>query len=309
MEKTMLRLSRLAAGIGLGMILTACGGAADPNEAANDPADPGTPNQPAVNEPVHVAKEADTGCLTFQRGVNGTVFDTYVQQASPNHVYGNLSTLTAGNSTNAGIQYGLLWFDLSSIPNPATAVILSSTLTLAEDAPTTLGNLTGTVNIFRINNISTANCSVPSSCPPSGWSENTVDYSTFAAAYDNTTIWSSFNSSATTKTIQADLTSLTQDWINGTYANEGITLYESGALHETFIPSSENPDAQFRPQLVVCYAADAGHKGTALLSGAANSLSPNYQGTLSLGESPGGNFLTSPSYQYHGGLVGATQSK
>jgi len=304
----MLRLSRLAAGIGLGMILTACGGAADPNEA-NDPADPGTPSQPAVNEPVHVAKEADTGCLTFQRGVNGVVFDTYVQQNSPNNNYGPLSTLSAGNSNNAGILYSLLWFDLSTIPNPATAVVLSSTLTLAEDAPTTNNNVTGTVNLFRINNISTANCQVPSSCPPSGWSEDTVTYNTFAAAYDNTTIWSSFASSKTTKTVQVDLTSLTQDWINGTYTNEGIALYESGALHETFIPSSENPDAQFRPSLVVCYAADAGHQGTALISGGANSSSLDYQGILSLGESPGGNFLSSPNYQYHGGLVGATQSK
>jgi len=304
----MLRLSRLAAGIGLGMILTACGGAADPNEA-NDPADPGTPSPVVGSEPVHVAKEADTGCLTFQRGVNGTVFDTYVQQNSPTKNFGTTATFNAGNATNTGIQYGLLWFDLSSIPNPATAVILSSTLTIGEDAPTTNGNVPGTVNLFRINNISTANCSVPSSCPPSGWSENTVTYGTFAAAYDNTTIWSSFASSTATKTVEVDLTSLTQDWINGTYANEGIALYETGALHETFIPSSENADAQFRPQLVVCYAADAGHQGTALLSGGANSQSPNYQGTLSLGESPGGNFLSSPNYAYHGGLVGATQSK
>jgi hypothetical protein len=308
----MLRLSRLAAGIGLGMILTACGGAADPNEG-NDPADQATPAQQAGNAPVNVAREADTGCLTFQRGVNGTVFDTYVQQNSSTKNYGSTATVTAGNSTNAGAQYALMWFDLSSIPNPSTAVVLSSTLTIAEDAPTTNNNLTGTVNVYRINNISTANCLNPSNCPAAGWSENTVTYGTFAPggvpAYDNTTIWSSFSSSVTTKTVEVDLTSLTQDWINGTYANEGFVLQETGALHETFVPSSENTDAQFRPQLVVCYAADAGHSGTALISGGANASSLDYQGILSLGESPGGNYLTSPNYAYHGGLVGATQSK
>jgi hypothetical protein len=308
MEKTMLRLSRLAAGIGLGMILTACGGAADPNDPA-DPADPGAPNAEVGNEPVNVAKEAATGCLTFQTGVNGTVFTTYVQQLSPNKNYGTVGTMTAGNSTNAGIQQALLWVDLSSIPNPASAVILSSTLTIEEDAPTTNSNLTGTVDIYRINNPSTSNCAVPSSCPASGWTPTTVTYSTFASAYDNSTVWGSFASTTATKAVTVDLTSLTQDWINGTYTNNGIVLYEAGTLHETFIPNSNNPDVEFRPSLVVCYAADAGHTGTALMSGGASSLSPNYQGTLSLGESPGGNFLTSPNYTYHGGLVGATQSK
>jgi hypothetical protein len=304
----MLRLSRLAAGMGLGMILTACGGAADPNDPA-DPADQGVPTEEIGNEPVQVAKEAATGCLTFQRGVNGTVFDTYVQQNSPGKNFGTSGTLDTGNSTNAGANEALIWFDLSSIPNPASAVILSSTLTLAEDAPTTNSNVTGTVDVYRINNPSTSNCTVPSSCPAAGWNEGTVTYSTFASAYDATTVWGSFHSTTTTQTVSVDITSLTQNWINGTYTNNGVVLYEATALHETFVPSSENPDAAFRPQLVVCYAADAGHTGTALLSGGASATSPNYQGTLSLGESPGGNYLTSPSYTFHGGVVGATQSK
>jgi len=320
MEKTMLRLSRLAAGMGLGMILTACGGAGDPNDP-NDPADPSSPSEEvAGNEPVKPTQEAATGCVTFQRGVNGTVFDTTIQQASANRNFGATGTISAG-TTNATFEQALLWFDLSSIPNPASAVILSATLTLGEDASGAVGK----VNVHRISNPSTANCTVPSSCPAAGWSEGTVSWDSFygctagtsppqnctGGQYDATT-WSSFNSTTSPEPLNIDITALTQAWISGTYPNNGILLDEpltATKPQATAMPSSETGTRQNRPELVVCYAADAGHTGTALLTGGANSSSPNYQGTLSLGESPGGNFLTSPNYTYHGGVVGATQSK
>jgi len=303
MEKTMLRLSRLAAGVGLGMMLTACGGAGDPN----DPADPSAqPNQDvAQEEPVAHTMEAATGCLTFQRGVNGTVFDTEIQQATPGQNFGNAGTMLAGH-TNATLSQALVWFDLSTIPGGNSIIVLSSTLTLVQsdpNGPTTFGS----VNVHRITTPPTSSCS-GGICPASGWSEGTVNYTTFAESFDATT-WGSFTSSAS-GTVNVDLTTLTQAWLNGTYLNHGILLDEPGAAnHDDFMPTSENPTRQFRPKLTVCYASDAGHQGTALLSGGAKASSPFYQGVLSLGESPGGNFLASPNYTFHGGVVGATQSK
>jgi hypothetical protein len=53
-----------------------------------------------------------------------------------------------------------------------------------------------------------------------------------------------------------------------------------------------------------------GHAATATLSGGVSAHSPAYSGVFSLGQSPGGAAnASSPSYRFHGGLVGATQGK
>jgi hypothetical protein len=56
-------------------------------------------------------------------------------------------------------------------------------------------------------------------------------------------------------------------------------------------------------------ACDRGHAGSAALTGGVRFASIHYRGFVSLGESPGGNRIDSPSYQISAGLVGATQGK
>jgi len=319
MEKTMLRLSRLAAGVGLGMMLMACGGAGDPNDPT--PADPSAPNQ-NVAEPVSHTMEAATGCVTFQRGVNGTVHDTELQLGSPDINYGAAGTMAAGANgsiANPGATrfQSLLYFDLSSIPGVGITVE-QATLTLTEDSL----NTASPVSLYRVTNPPTSSCT-GGVCPGAGWSETVVTWNTFGGcavgtatcgnpgAYDHTTVWSTFTSTNTTQIKNIDVSSLVQAWLTGTYPNHGFLIDETPltANHSTFMPTSESTTRQFRPKLLVCYSSDAGHTGTALLTGGSKSSSPFYQGVLSLGESPGGNFLQSPSYTFHGGVVGATQPK
>ncbi|MFO0759131.1 MAG: MopE-related protein [Byssovorax sp.] len=52
-----------------------------------------------------------------------------------------------------------------------------------------------------------------------------------------------------------------------------------------------------------------GHGASALVSGGMTAHSPGYSGVFTLGQSPGGVKASSPSYRFHGGLVGATQGQ
>jgi alpha-tubulin suppressor-like RCC1 family protein len=230
MEKRMLRCSHLAAGLGLGMVLAACGSDQSPASSQDI----------AGNEPVQAAKEAASPCVTL-----GTTFNTEIQESSPNDNFGKLGTMFTGTANT--VAQSLVWFDLSSIPSSAT--IVSSTLTLTEDAYPTAG----TVDVYRIANPSTANCLNPANCPASGWDQTKVSWGTFNEAYDASTVWGSFTSTTTTESLNVNLTSLTQDWVSGTYTNNGFLLGEAGVKGQaTYMPTSNNSGST-PPMLEVCY--------------------------------------------------------
>src|SRR5580700_307949 len=74
---------------------------------------------PAGSERVGTAPQAAQTCVTFQRGVNGNVYDDTIQQQSPWLNQGASPTLVAGTTAAATHQQTLLEFDLSSIPSSA----------------------------------------------------------------------------------------------------------------------------------------------------------------------------------------------
>jgi hypothetical protein len=53
-----------------------------------------------------------------------------------------------------------------------------------------------------------------------------------------------------------------------------------------------------------------GKPGIAIVAGGTRMSSPKYKAVIATGESPGGNgMMSSPSFKFHGGVVGTTQNK
>jgi N-acetylglucosamine-6-sulfatase len=215
----------------------ACVGAALPDADADGRCD-AVDNCAAVYNPSQADADADgvgdacaQTCLTIQRGVSGTVADTAVNGAKPGTTYGAATNLQSGTVSGSTIRT-LVRFDLASVP--LGAQVMSSTVTLTR----TTSSL-GTIDAKRVT---------------APWVEGTVTWQSFASAFDGA-IHASFSNGApaTALALSFDLTSLTQDWVAGTYPNEGFVLSQTGGT-TTAWSSSETPTFGVRPKLVLCYS-------------------------------------------------------
>ena len=145
---------------------------------------------------------------------------------------------------------GLLCFDLSSIPLGST--VSSATLTVYRRAISTADQ----INVHRITNgwIET-DCSWDSRTqdPARGWSSAGGEYA--ATVYASAT---PTGSEVDGDPIAFDVTTLVQEWVDGTYPNSGFLLKkatETGASTGLGIWSSDYGTAAQRPKLVVEYTA------------------------------------------------------
>jgi hypothetical protein len=210
-------------------------------QSANDLDGDGVPdaidNCPSVANPSQadsngngIGDACDPVCVSYRRGVLGTVVDSAVLSSRPNNTYGSSATVFVG-ATAGGTSYGLLKFDLSAIP--ANAVVTSSTITIAET--------TTAASTWRVHRVT------------SSWVEATVTWSSFASAF-SPNIEASFAmpSPATKVSVSFDLAALTQAWLNGTYANYGV-LFEQVGGTSTTLQMSESVTVNLRPKLDLCY--------------------------------------------------------
>lgn len=134
----------------------------------------------------------------------------------------------------------LIGFDLSSISPSST--IISSTLRLYET--TTVSNQT--ITLYRLTN-SWVGSQVTWNLRSSGvaWSSTGGDYQNTALATFSPTISNQYR--------DMDVTTVTQNWVNGTFSNHGLLLRSSGANGEVRFGSNETVTVGQRPQLCITY--------------------------------------------------------
>jgi hypothetical protein len=208
-----------------GTVCRASSGACDPVETCNGSASscPADVNDSCGN-PV---------CITLQRGVNGTVADSYLSVINGGWAPGTQSTMTTGGT---GVGRGLVRFDLSPIPSGAT--VTSATVTLYAGWNTSFTN----VRAHKVLN---------------PWAEATVSYNNF---------WASSNFAADVIASFAagnqgfksfDITALAAQWVSGATANHGLLLEEdigvAPPLGRHQFTCSEGGTVSQRPKLQICY--------------------------------------------------------
>jgi hypothetical protein len=181
-----------------------------------------------------VGDVCDAVCVTIQRGVQGTVEDTYVTCSDWNKNFGASSILVTGSSPTSD-WWALLRFDLSSIP--AGAEVSSSVLDLYQTTDTG----SGVVEVHRVR---------------APWSEQSATYGNFASAFSATVEGSvATGPTGSSGPVSMDVTPLVQEWVDGSKPNHGLLLKEEHNQSTTF-QSSNGAIVSQRPALTVCYSPD-----------------------------------------------------
>lgn len=218
----------------------------------------GTPD--AIDERLGEAEQAATVCVTFQRSVGSTVKDTYLYEASPTNHPGTDPDMYAGVYSTSR-QYGLLQFDVSSIP--AGTTITSADITL------TLGSSTAdTVRFHKVT---------------SPWTESAASWSTHGTAW-NSTVEGTFTAGIYgARTFSA--TGIVQSWVTAPTTNNGM-LFESTTNRTQMKTSEATADRQ--PKLVVCYDNGAGSSTVTSVSSSSASSSSASSSSSSGGGGGGG---------------------
>lgn len=160
--------------------------------------------------------------------------DAKICSGTPGINYGSLSNISGGYEDST-LQYcwDLLKFDLSQIP--ASANVINSMLAL------TAFQRNGTDQIININ-VSRALGS---------WQENTVTWSNRPQASGAIT---NFTVPTTNWTQQSvNVTQMVQEWINGTYQNEGFLLWNPMDTTNGILWYSKESGSNYAPTLVLDY--------------------------------------------------------
>lgn len=173
-----------------------------------------------------------TTCVTIQRGVRGDVADALINSGAGNdggatRNYGASSSLTASLDANSQ-RFGLLRFDLASIP--ATATVVSAKLTL--------------------NVLLQGGAPVRAHVVTAPWSESKVTFASFDGAFDRDLL-ATFPAASAGQSTGIDVTDLAQGWVSGAEDNFGLLLERDAGA--SVFASSETANPALRPSLAVCY--------------------------------------------------------
>jgi len=162
-------------------------------------------------------------CVTFQRGLYGTVVDATLKNPPLGNNFGSHHMLEVNKNDEA-----LLRFDLSSISSSVS--VQSATLKLYAQ-----GNGSSTIGVHRAT---------------ASWSEGSVTYASFNQQFDPA-VAGLLNAQTQNALKSVDVTSLVANWIDGTYSNYGVLLETSGNVTTNF--KSSDASGFNRPALRVCY--------------------------------------------------------
>lgn len=240
------------------------------------------------DEDIAVARQAlqTPVCVTVRRGVTGDVADTFLSGDYPFWAPGAEGGLWTGRSGGGNDNRALLRFDLGFLP--ASAKVTSATLMIQ----VSWNDQNNIVFVHRVL---------------SPWSEATARAGNFGAPSDFAATPETGFLAGDVGFKSADVTDLARGWVDGSIPNHGIVLQEP-AVHSHLFWSSE-AGLSSRPALGLCYVNGPNpHRGGALVAGGITSDSPGHHFIGTLGESPGGNRVsTSQNHRFIGGVVGGTQ--
>jgi hypothetical protein len=156
--------------------------------------------------------------------------DSWLEQSSPQSNRGQDDRLRIrGNFLVFGAERGILAYDLSTIP--ANATVLAATAWFWVD--------TATSSPLRIHRVTDA------------WTENGVTWGNTGADVDPLVL-ASFAPTPAGQHVSADLTGLTQDWLDGTHRNQGVMLIGASS-QQSRLASSELQTPSRRPCMHVVY--------------------------------------------------------
>lgn len=153
--------------------------------------------------------------------------DANVEKNAGNTNFGSQGWMNIGGD-GIGAYAGYLKFNVSNIPSSAS--ITSALLKLYKYS----GNTVNTLNVYRVT---------------ASWSEGTITYNNRPNA--DATVCGTFSITATHQYYTANVTSLVQSWVNGTYQNEGLRAGNFGEAYAWVFYSKENADN--RPILNITY--------------------------------------------------------
>src|SRR5579862_8418239 len=178
--------------------------------------------------------------------------DTFTLNATPRTNYGPSTLLAVTSGANTFIQ-----FNLSGIP--ANATVSKATLRLYVDAVTKAG-------AFDIYEIDTP------------WAESSVNFTNAPTPGISATGGKpiSISSANCNQFVLVDITTLVQDWINGTVANNGIALKLTSSTGGFSFDSKEAEETSHEPELeiTVATAGPAGPQGAQGPTGATGQTGP-----------------------------------
>jgi hypothetical protein len=175
--------------------------------------------------------------------------DTFALSATPKTNYGPSPLLAVTNGSTTFIQ-----FDLSGLPSSAT--VSKATLRLYVDAVTAAGSF----DVYEVN---------------SPWTERALNFTNAPTAGLSATGSKpvSISYSSSNQFVQVDITTLVQDWVNGTVANNDIALKPTTAAGGFSFDSKESPLTSHEPELEISLVS-AGPAGPPGPAGAAGQAGP-----------------------------------
>ena len=174
---------------------------------------------------------ADAGGVSTSNYTFPPDSDTWISESYPDSNYGSDTTLRI-NNTAGDRNHALYHFDLSSIP--AGSTVVTATLRLYITQYDSLGDLM----IHRLTQ---------------DWTEFTTTWNTIGKSYEPKSYGSIARQSAAGTWASANLTALTQAWVNNPGANHGILL-STNSSNLTSLYSSREAAAEIRPYLEVTTA-------------------------------------------------------
>jgi hypothetical protein len=161
--------------------------------------------------------------------------DAFIRASSPDSNFGSQQDIEVRPDNNAN-RRGMIRFDISTIPTGST--VTKATLYLYEEDK----KLDQTTFLYRIT---------------SPWTESSVTWnypwSNPGGDFDASHAYASFYPNQSSCMLEIDLTSLVQEWIDGT-PNFGLLLYSIGPNHILRYSSKENTAASEHPKLDIIYS-------------------------------------------------------
>jgi hypothetical protein len=192
--------------------------------------------------------------VTLQpNGTNG--MDTYLLSSSSATNYGASADMGIGENNDVANKYArsLLKFDLSSIPADATITSVTLSLWTSQD----ISSNNGTVNVYRLK--------TPFNETQATWNRSAtgINWQSVGASgvndRESTPIGSVLilanETLNTEKQIPLDPAKV-QEWLNGSFANNGFILTTTSELNDRFnYKTSDTSTSAQRPKLVIQYSA------------------------------------------------------